>query len=92
MSRHQIEWGEERLGGYRNSVPTVDGRVGGLLVARVMQRPSSGGWWVYTFLEPMPDRLDRLTDAEKASERSAKATAQRIVNSFMRILNGEEQV
>ena len=90
MSKYQLVWGEQVPDGH-GSVE-IFGTLNGVQVARVNpMRSSPGKWWVWVSLAPLPDQLDRMLDTEKASERQAKATAQRVVNAFMKILSGEAQ-
>lgn len=70
--------------------PTAYGVIGGLRVATVINRRDDG-WSVIIYLAPLPDQLDRMTHGCKVSEKQAKATAQRVVNAFMKILSGEAQ-
>lgn len=69
--------------------PTAYGVIGGLRVATVFERRGNE-WSVIIHLAPLPERLDRLTDSCKASEKQAKATAQRVVNAYLKILNGQD--
>jgi hypothetical protein len=68
--------------------PTFYGMIGGLSVATVINRRGEG-WGLIVYLAPLPDRLDRLTLSDKATAQQAKATAQRVVNAYLKILNGE---
>ena len=84
----KIQWTD----GTKNSpwrCPTSYGMIGGLSVAAVINRRGDG-WSVIIYLAPLPDRLDRMMDSYKASERQAKATAQRVVNAYLKILNGQD--
>ncbi len=87
----KIEWGEPVDDGH-GSVK-VKGRISDLVVAEVFpDRSRKGGrWWVTVHLVPLPRALDAMTYESKASERQAKATAQRILNAFTKILNGEPE-
>lgn len=68
----------------------VKGMIGPLHVATISpSRWQKGYWVVQVHLAPLPDRLDNWTLNNKVSERQAKATAQRVVNAFLKILNGE---
>jgi hypothetical protein len=72
-------------------MPTWQGYIGTLHVATIHEsRHDAGKWWVSVHLAPLPDELDGWTDTVKASEKQAKATAQRVVNAFTKILNGEK--
>ena len=87
----KIEWGEPIEHPEIPDWTQIDGHIGGLHVAIVYpdRRRDDGRWWVTVHLAPLPENLDAMTWETKASERQAKATAQRVVNAFTKILNGE---
>lgn len=88
----KIEWGDPvEFPGHRNVVE-INGSIGGLRVAFVHPDTSRKGdrWWVTVFLAPLPPNLDAMTLESKVSQRAARATAQRIVNEFTKILTGEK--
>jgi hypothetical protein len=87
----KIEWGEPVEHPERRGWVETHGRIGDLRVATVRPDTSrkGGRWWVRVYLEPLPYNLDAMTYESKVSERAARATAQRVVNSFTRILTGE---
>lgn len=89
MSR--IEWGEPVELPERRGWVETHGRIGDLRVATIHPdtRNMDGRWWVTVHLAPLPDNLDMMTYESKASERQAKATAQRVVNAYLKILNGD---
>ena len=83
----KIEWGQEQPWG--NRAIAVPGEVDGLLIANLIRRHGKDTWSVHMYLCPLPDSLDRLSDTEKTSLEQAKRTAQRVLNAFTKILNGE---
>lgn len=83
----KIEWSVPENNPWQR--PVLFGRVGALHVATIMENRAASGWGVNIHLSPLPDNLDAMTWNDKASERQAKATAQRIVNVFTKILTGE---
>lgn len=90
MSR--IVWGEPMEHPERRGWWETHGYIGGLRVATI--RPCApikdGRWWVTVHLSPLPERLDAMTMEPKASEKQAKSTAQRVVNAYLKILNGQD--
>jgi hypothetical protein len=85
----RIEW-RDATASSPWKVPTFEGYIGPLRVATVhTHRSDPVKWVVWVHLKPLPDRLDDWTLKTKASERSAKACAQRVVNEFTKLLNGE---
>ena len=84
----KIVWTDRTEGPWRTT--TFFGHVGPLHVATLHEsRHHEGKWVVSVHLTPLPDNLDRLLWSDKASEKQAKASAQRVVNAFTKILNGE---
>ena len=82
MSKYQLVWGEPVPDGH-GSVE-IYGTLNGVPVARVNPAARlNGQWWVWVYLAPLPDQLDRMLDTEKCDQRQAKATAQRVVNAFI---------
>ena len=82
----QIKW-TDGTEGSPWGCPTSYGMIGNLGVATVINRRGAE-WMVIMYIAPLPERLDRMTLTDKASERQAKATAQRVVNAYLKILNG----
>ena len=88
----KIVWGDPVPSGGARQSTEVRGYIGSVHVATVHpDRSRKGGYfWVTAHLGPLPNNLDTLTLTSKASERQAKATAQRVVNAFVKILTGEK--
>ena len=91
MTAQKIEWGEPVTHPQRRDWVETPGHIGVLHVATIRPDMSrkGGRWWVTVHLTPLTANLDAMLYASKASEQQAKATAQRVVNAFTKILNGD---
>jgi hypothetical protein len=88
----RITWGDPVDRGGIADGREIRGYISDLHVASVFpDRTKQGGfWWVTVHLAPLPYTLDQLTVTSKATERGAKAIAQRVVNAFTRLLTEGE--
>jgi hypothetical protein len=69
----------------------MDGYIGDLRVAEVWHAEGrEDRVWAIVYVAPLPGRLDDMTDTAKANVRQAKATAQRIVNAYVKLITGEK--